>query len=195
MDEPLRVGVMVGSLRRAAYSGMIARSLPELAPERMEIALLPSIGALPHFDQDILNETGVPAPVEALAAAIRACDGLTIASPEYNWSIPGVLKNALDWLSRLKPMPLTGMPALIVTASPGLLGGARAHPPIRNVLHALDCRILARPEIQITNCASRIDATVPRISDPDTAAFVAARLADFDAFIRDGCALRSAAEH
>lgn len=178
-----RIGMLVGSLRVGANSAALARALPGLAPEACRLDILPSVGALPHFDQDILDGEGAPEAVTQLAEAVAALDGLILVTPEYNWSIPGALKNALDWLSRLRPMPLAGKPVLIVSNSPGLLGGARVHPPLREVLHALDCRILARPEIQIARVAGKLDREADRISDPDTAEFIAARLAAFAAFI------------
>lgn len=176
-------GTLAGSLRQASYSRLLARCLPALAPAGIRIGELGSVGDLPHFDQDLMAEA-VPRPAADLAAQIAELDGLILVSPEYNWSIPGVLKNALDWLSRLDPMPLGDLPVLIVTCSPGLLGGARAHPPIRNVLHALDCRILARPEIQISRIAGKLDPASVTVSDPDTAEFLRQRLADFAHFAR-----------
>ncbi|OWU83218.1 hypothetical protein ATO6_20085 [Oceanicola sp. 22II-s10i] len=172
---------MVGSLRKAAFSGRLARSLSALAPSDLRVELLPSVGLLPLYDQDILDEE-VPQAVTELAGLISKSDAFAIVSPEYNWSIPGVLKNALDWLSRLKPQPLEDKPVILLTCSPGLLGGARAHAPIRNVLHALDTRILARPEVQISGVAQKLEGD--SISDPATADFVTARLKAFNEFIR-----------
>ena len=182
-QDGVRVRVMVGSLRRAAFSNRLAHSLAPLAPAGMQIDLLPSVGLLPHYNQDVMDD-GVPQPVSDLTGLVASADGIVIVSPEYNWSIPGVLKNALDWLSRMKPQPLADKPVMIMTCSPGLLGGARAHPPIRNVLHAMDARIHARPEVQIAGVAQKLNAEGPGIADPATADFVAAQLAAFDHFIR-----------
>lgn len=180
----VRLGVLCGSLRKASHSQLLARCLPDHAPVGVTIVQLPTIGALPHFNQDLMTEEGNPASVAKLAATISDLDGMIIVSPEYNWSIPGALKNALDWLSRLEPMPMRNLPVMIVTSSPGLLGGARAHPPIRNILHSLDCRILARPEVQIAQVAKKLDHEQQRISAPETVDFIASRLAAFAAFAR-----------
>ncbi|MDO5703711.1 MAG: NADPH-dependent FMN reductase [Paracoccus sp. (in: a-proteobacteria)] len=177
-----RLGTLTGSLRAESYSRRVALAVADLIPEDARISELPSVGLLPHFDQDLLAD-GVPQSVANLSQALAEQDGLVLVSPEYNWSIPGVLKNALDWLSRLHPMPLKDLPVLIVTASPGLLGGARAHAPIRNVLHSLDCRILARPEIQIARVPEKLAVDTPRISDPQTAAFLRERLQAFVEFV------------
>lgn len=182
-DAPVRIGLLVGSLRTASFSRLLGKCLPDLAPPGLSITELPSIGGLPLFNHDLMQEN-VPETVAALASGISACDGLVVISPEYNWSIPGVLKNALDWLSRLDPMPLRNLPVTIFTCSPGLLGGARAHAPIRNVLHSLDCRILARPEVQIAQIAAKLDREALRVSDAQTADFLKLRLADFERFVR-----------
>lgn len=178
-----RLGTLTGSLRAESYSRRVALAVAELIPDNARMSELPSVGLLPHFDQDLLTD-GVPQPVADLARAVAALDGLVLVSPEYNWSFPGVLKNALDWLSRLSPMPLKDLPVLVVTSSPGLLGGARAHAPIRNVLHSLDCRILARPEIQIARVPEKLAPDMPRISDPQTAAFLRERLQAFVEFAK-----------
>lgn len=181
--QKLKLGTMTGSLRKASFSRVLSKSLPALAEPNVSILELPSVGDLPLFNQDILDENGVPQSVATLAEAVRSVDGLIIVSPEYNWSIPGPLKNALDWLSRLDPQPFADKPAMIITSSPGLLGGARAHPPIRNVLHGIGCRILARPEIQISQIAAKVTTNPAAISDSATADFVTQRLAAFAAFV------------
>lgn len=183
-DRQIRLGTLVGSLRRASFNRALARGLQALAPTGVQIEDLPTIGALPLFNQDILDSDGAPPALTRLVEAIGSVDGVIIVSPEYNWSIPGVLQNALDWLSRLTPGPMQGKPVTIFTASPGLLGGARAHAPLRNVLHALDCRILARPEVQISQIRSKLAVETATITDAATADFVAQRLQAFGAFAR-----------
>ncbi|MDP3342202.1 NADPH-dependent FMN reductase [Frigidibacter sp.] len=184
-DVKLRLGVMLGSLRKASFNAALGRSLATYAPSNTRIDLLPSIGMLPHYNQDILDE-GIPEALAQLAEAIRAVDGVIIVSPEYNWSMPGVLKNALDWLSRLNPGPLQDKPVTLFTSSPGLLGGARAHAPIRNVLLALDCKVLVKPEVQISQIKAKLSADTPTITDAATADFVTQRLAAFSDFARRG---------
>jgi chromate reductase, NAD(P)H dehydrogenase (quinone) len=177
-----RLGTLVGSLRRESFSRTLAQSLLGLAPENVEILPLPGIGDLPLFNQDIIDEGGMPDAVLRLAEAIGSVDGVILVSPEYNWSIPGPLKNALDWLSRLNPNPLQDKPVVVFTSSPGLLGGARAHAPIRNVLHALGSHILARPEVQIAQVKAKVSLDPPAITDAATAGFIKERLTVFSAF-------------
>jgi chromate reductase, NAD(P)H dehydrogenase (quinone) len=174
-----KIGVLEGSLRKASLSRAVARSASALAPSGMEISILPSTETLPHFNQDILDE-GVPASVAELAAV----DALLVVTPEYNWSIPGTLKNAIDWLSRLDPLPLAAMPVAIWTVSPGLLGGARVHESLRQTLHSQDMRIMAKPEIQIAGAKGKVDVEAGVITHDDTAAFLSKHLVAFDAFCK-----------
>jgi len=95
---------------------------------------------LPLYDGDV-EAAGIPAGVQALAAKVAAADGLLIASPEYNFSVPGVLKNAIDWLSRTKPMPLRGKRALLISASPALVGGNRGLWALRVPLEGLGVHV------------------------------------------------------
>ncbi len=113
-----------------SFNGMVARTLPKIAPASMEVNALPSIADIPLYDADVQQEDGFPATVEALAEQIRQADGVVIVTPEYNYSVPGGLKNAIDWLSRLPDQPLAGKPVLIQTSSMGVIGGARCqyHP-------------------------------------------------------------------
>jgi len=96
MSDTLKVVTLLGSLRKGSFNGMVARTLPKLAPEGMEITALPSIGDIPLYDADVQQEEGFPAAVEALAEQIRQADGVVIVTPEYNYSVPGGLKNAID---------------------------------------------------------------------------------------------------
>ena len=99
-DKPLRFAVMVGSLRKGSLNAAIARALPALAPQGVTIAPLGSVGEFPLYNADVKAE-GFPPAVAPMADAIRAADGVVIVTPEYNYSVPGVLKNAIDSLSRL----------------------------------------------------------------------------------------------
>src|SRR5579872_3732246 len=100
MAETVNVIVLCGSLRKGSYNAGLARMAPKLAPPGMKITPAPSIGDIPLYNFDVQSSTGIPAPANELIAAIRAADGVLICSPEYNWSIPGTLKNAIDWVSR-----------------------------------------------------------------------------------------------
>src|SRR6202012_5493564 len=121
-EAPLHFAVMVGSLRKGSFNAAIARALPELAPEGGTIEPLPSVGAFPLYNHDDQLD-GFPPIVTATADAIREAEGVIVATPEYNHSIPGVLKNAIDWISRLPNQPFAGKPIALESASPSLFGG------------------------------------------------------------------------
>ena len=89
MSETLNVVTLLGSLRKGSFNGMVARTLPKIAPAGMEVSALPSIGDIPLYDADLQQEEGFPASVEALAEQIRKADGVVIVTPEYNYSVPG----------------------------------------------------------------------------------------------------------
>src|SRR5258707_15081377 len=95
----LNIVSICGSLRKGSFNAMVQRLLPSLAPDGMTIKPAPSFADFPLYNAHIQNSTGFPAEVNTLADAIRTADGLIIVSPEYNWSIPGRLKNAIDWVS------------------------------------------------------------------------------------------------
>jgi len=98
--QPLRFVILLGSLRKASFHATLARSLPSLAPEGVSIEFLGSVGDIPHYDADVQAE-GFPESVVKMGKAIKQADAVIIVTPEYNYSVPGVLKNALDWISRL----------------------------------------------------------------------------------------------
>ncbi len=182
-ETPLRFAVMVGSLRRGSFNAAIARALPALAPEGVSIVPLGSVGDLPLYNYDV-QEQGFPPAVTAMAEAIRAADGLIIVTPEYNYSMPGVLKNAIDWLSRLPNQPFAGKPVLIQSASPGLLGGVRAQLHLRHSLLFVEARAFNRPEVIITQVNTKIDPATGEVTDPATRGFIADQLKAFAAFVR-----------
>ena len=123
----LNVISICGSLRKGSFNRIVMKALPGLAPAGMTIKEAPSFAEFPLYNADIQNSTGFPAPVNALADAIRAADGVIFNTPEYNFSLPGGLKNALDWVSRLQNQPFAGKPIALQSASPGPVGGARVH--------------------------------------------------------------------
>ncbi|MFG1418251.1 NADPH-dependent FMN reductase [Xanthobacter sp. V0B-10] len=174
--------VLVGSVRKGSYNAAIARALQGLAPEGVEIEILPSIALLPIYDGDI-EAAGFPAPVTALADAIIAADALVIVTPEYNYSIPGGLKNAIDWLSRLKEKPpLKDKPTLIQSASMGGFGGARAQYHLRQVLVALDVPVMNVPEVMVGQVHTKV--TDGTLTDQGTLSFIEGQLAAFHDFAR-----------
>lgn len=131
MENQLRVAALVGSLRRASCTRRVVNALEELAPNTMVIEIAP-IDALPHFNEDLDTETPPPA-WEAFRAQVRRSEAVLLATPEYNRSIPGALKNTIDVGSRPGGASVwSGKPAAVLSASPGSLGGFGANHHILN---------------------------------------------------------------
>lgn len=178
-NNNLKFVTLTCSLRAGSFNAAIAQSLPELAPAGVTFAPLGSPGEFPHYSNDIEAE-GFPPAVLAMAQAIAGADGLIIITPEYNHSIPGVLKNALDWLSRVSPQPIAGKPVLIQSASPGKLGGVRAQIHLRQILGYFDARILNKPEAIIGDVSEKVTQGV--LTDESTRQFLGRQLAAFSEF-------------
>jgi chromate reductase len=181
--ENLKLVSLLGSLRKASVNGGVARALPALAPEGVSISALGSVGDFPLYNADVQAE-GMPPAVEAMGAAIKAADGIIIVSPEYNYSIPGVLKNAIDWLSRLPSAPFKAKPILIVSASPGALGGARMQYHLRQSFVFLDARVYNVPEIMIGGAYGKTDNSTGDLTDESAKDFIRKQLAAFADFVR-----------
>ncbi len=177
-----QIVTICGSLRKASVNLAIARSLPELAPSGMTFAMLDGLGAFPLYSAD-LQVQGMPQIVLDWAQAIREADGVVIVSPEYNYSVPGVLKNALDWISRVKPAPFAGKPVALQSASPGMLGGSRAQYHLRQILVFLNAVTLNEPEIFVAGALEKI-APDGKLTDETSRSFIAEQLAAFDAMIK-----------
>jgi len=133
----MKLLAIAGSIRQSSSTAALVRAAARLAPPGATVELFDGLAALPHFSPD-LDVEPLPPAVAALRAAIGACDGLVIATPEYAHGMPGSLKNALDWLvSALEPI---GMPVLLVSASPG--GAAHAHAQFSEVLRTMNLRLV-----------------------------------------------------
>ena len=182
-DASLSMLTICGSLRKGSYNAMLQRALPALAPSGMTLKPAPSFADFPIYNADIQNTTGFPAAVNALADAIRAADGVIIITPEYNFSIPGGLKNAIDWVSRLQNQPFAGKPIALQSASPGPVGGARVQYDVRRAMVFLDAFTLNKPEVFVGNCASKLDEKTGELKDEATRNFIKQQLAAFAAFI------------
>lgn len=182
-DGPLVFAVLLGSLRKASFHAMIARALPELAPAGVTIRPLESVRDYPHYDAD-LQADGFPEIVTRTADAIRAADALVVVTPEYNYSIPGALKNAIDWLSRLPNQPFAGKPVAIQTASQGPLGGIRCQYHLRQSMVFLDGRMLNKPEIAVGAVQTRVDAATGALTDATTRGLIGQQLAALADFAR-----------
>ncbi|MDJ0035424.1 NADPH-dependent FMN reductase (plasmid) [Pantoea allii] len=183
-DKPLKIVTLLGSLRKGSYNAMIAQALPQLAPQGVLIEALPSIRDIPLYDADIQQEEGFPAPVEKIAEQIRLADGVIIVTPEYNYSVPGGLKNAIDWLSRVPNQPLAGKPVAIQTSSMGAIGGARCQYHLRQILVFLDAMVLNKPEFMGGVIQNKVDEQAGKVIEQGTLEHLARQLAAFSDFIR-----------
>jgi chromate reductase, NAD(P)H dehydrogenase (quinone) len=184
MTDTVKVLTLCGSLRKGSYNAALAAMAVKLAPPGMSVSAGPTVGDIPLYNHDIQASSGFPAPVNELAAAMRAADGILICSPEYNWSIPGPLKNAIDWVSRLKDQPFGGKPVAFQSAATGLLGGSRMQYHLRQVLTALDAHLFGRPEVLVTFAAQKFDEKTLELKDQPTIDMIKQQLAGFEKYIR-----------
>ena len=159
-----------GSLRQGSYNTMALRAAQKLAPAGMEIAIA-DIAAIPFYNDDV-RLAGEPAAVAALKAQVRAADAVLLVSPEYNFSVPGVLKNTLDWLSRPPEPPFDGKPVAIMGASGGPLGTARGQYDLRKILVYMNTFTVNKPEVFIGMAQTKFDAQ-GNLVDETTAKFIA----------------------
>jgi chromate reductase, NAD(P)H dehydrogenase (quinone) len=182
-DRTLHVICICGSLRKASYNRMVMSALTGLAPPNLHLTEAPPFADFPLYNFDIQETSGVPPAVQKLADAVRAADGVIFNSPEYNFSMPGGLKNAIDWVSRVKNQPFAGKPIAVQSAANGTLGGGRMQYDLRRSMIFLDAVTLNKPEIFIGNCSQKIDAATGKITDQQTVGFITQQLAAFAKFI------------
>jgi chromate reductase len=163
MNERITVLGFAGSLRKQSYNRALLEAAVELSPPEMNIGTF-ELNSIPPFSQDM--ETPLPEPVKRFKDKIKDADALLIVTPEHNYSIPGVLKNAIDWASRPSgDNSFEGKPAAIMSASTGMLGGARAQYHLRQTLVYLNMHPLNKPEIFITFAAQKFDQNGHLIDD------------------------------
>jgi chromate reductase len=179
----LKVVTIHGSLRKGSFNHALARTLPKLAPAGMTISECPPWGAIPLYNADDQEASGFPAPVKALADAIRAADGVIIVSPEYNYGLPGGLKNAIDWVSRTDNQPFKDKPVSIQSATGGPLGGSRVQYQWRQVMVFLEAHTFNKPEIFVGSAHTKFDDK-GELKDQPTIDFVKLHLAAFETYIR-----------
>jgi len=183
MADKYNVLVICGSLRKGSYNASLARALTELAPAELALTAAPSFANFPFYNYDV-QTAGIPADVDAFADAIRAADGVIIVSPEYNWSIPGGLKNAIDWVSRLKDVPFKDKPVALQSASTGPLGAARMQYHMRMALTSIDAILLGRPEIFVSFAPKKFDEKTGALTDEPTKDIIKTQLTSFAKFIK-----------
>jgi chromate reductase len=156
MSQPIRMLGIAGSLRRASYNRAALRAAMRLVPEGVTLDIF-ELDGIPGFNQD--QEGDPPAQVVELKKRIRQADAILIVTPEYNYSVPGVLKNAIDWASRpYGDSAWDGKPVAIMGASVGTIGTARAQYHLRQIFVFLNMFPINQPEVMIGNAHERFDA-------------------------------------
>jgi chromate reductase, NAD(P)H dehydrogenase (quinone) len=182
----MKILAMVGSLRKASYNRMALNAAIELAPSDVQVEIA-EIGDLPLYNQDV-EDAGAPSQVKRLKDQVRGADAILFASPEYNYSMSGVLKNAIDWVSRPPAdSPFNGKPCGIISASTGILGGARAQYHLRQSAVFVNLLVMNKPEIVIAKAAEKFDAN-GKLTDETTRKMLATfmkSLKDWSERLRD----------
>src|SRR5579863_5503842 len=155
-SRPISVLGICGSLRRGSYNMMALRTAIALKPAGMNVTVA-DISQIPLYDEDVRAQ-GFPPSVETLRQQIKAADALLFACPEYNYSMSGVMKNAIDWPSRPPDQPFAGKPVAILGAAAGMAGSARAQYDLRRSMVFLDMHPLNKPEVLIFQAHTKFDA-------------------------------------
>jgi chromate reductase, NAD(P)H dehydrogenase (quinone) len=180
-DGSLRVIGVAGSLRAGSYNRALLRAALEMAPDALRIEVADLID-LPMFNADV-DARGTPTAVTELRILIRDADGLLLVTPEYNHGVPGVLKNAIDWLSQpLRGNVLEGKPTAIMGASTGLAGTARAQSQLRQSFVLTNTPVMMQPEVLVGRAQERFD-TGGRLTDEPTRRFLGLFLDQFAAWL------------
>lgn len=181
MSDSLHIVGICGSIRKDSYNRMLLDHARQSLPAGTRYTEA-DITSVPYYNQDM--ESDLPASVLALSQLIASADGILISSPEYNFSFPGVLKNAIEWLSR----PATGRvlarkPMALMGASTGNFGPARGYMQLRQVLYAAEAEPVLRPEVFVSNAMSKFDAQ-GQLTDPMAQDFVQKLIANLILDIR-----------
>lgn len=182
MTEPVHALAIAGSLRQKSYNKAVLRAAAELLPDGMTLEIF-DIAQIPLFNEDV-EAQGEPEPVLHMKTRLRAANALLISTPEYNYSLPGVLKNALDWASRPAPTSaLSDKPLAIIGASSGPWGTARAQLALRQSAVFLNLYPMNRPVLQISHAESKFDSDL-KLTDETTRQHLRALLAAFALWAR-----------
>ena len=163
--DPIKVLGFAGSLRQGSYNKAALRAAVELAPESMTIETF-DLTPIQPYNEDV-KERGFPPPEQEFRERIRAADALLIVTPEYNRSMSGVLKNAIDWASRPPRQPFDGKPTAILGASPGMIATAVAQYDLRRCLSVLNALVMNRPSVMIGQASEKFDQE-GRLTDQTT---------------------------
>ncbi|NVY97060.1 NAD(P)H-dependent oxidoreductase [Lactobacillus sp. DCY120] len=175
------IGILVGSLRKQSYSKIVAQTMEKLFPESYQTKVI-EIGDLPLYNQDFDDEDQAPASYQRFRGEMKTVDAVLFVTPEYNRSIPAVLKNALDIGSRPYGQSVwEHKPAAIVSLSPGTMGGFGANHHLRQALVFLDMPTLQQPEAYLSNVTQFMNPAGTEITNPKTLQFLQAIT---DAFVK-----------
>ena len=169
-----------GSLRQKSYNLAALKAAGELMPAGMKLRIV-SIADIPFYNADV-QEKGWPEPVERLKQDIARADGVLFASPEYNYSVSGVLKNAIDWVSRYPDQPFKWKPCAFFSVTGGPLGGARSFADLRKILQGLYTMMMPPPDAFIGPAQSKFDAS-GNITDEATRKFLVDHMKNFETWI------------
>ncbi len=169
MKEEIHIVGISGSLRKGSYNTQLLRSASSLLPEGVNMEMV-AIGDLPLYNAD-LETDGVPDSVTSFRDALARADAFVFASPEYNYSIPGVLKNAIDWGSRAKISPFFGKPVALMGATQGMWGTVRMQLAFRPVFQFLNMTPVNKPEVLVAQAQDKFDRD-GRLTDESTIAVV-----------------------
>jgi chromate reductase len=172
----VKVLAISGSLRKGSFNTMALRAAVALAPDGVAVTIYESLRDIPPYDDDVRVGIGYPPAVAAFRDALKGADALLIATPEYNFSVSGVLKNAIDWASRPPEQPFDGKPIAIMGASGGPVGTARAQYDLRKMFVFLNGHVLNKPEVMIGQAQTRFDAA-GNLTDETTRGLIAQQLA------------------
>jgi chromate reductase, NAD(P)H dehydrogenase (quinone) len=179
----LNIVTICGSLRKGSYNRALMKALPQLAPAGMTFTEAPPYDKIPFYNADDQQASGFPDVVKTFADAIRSADGVIIVSPEYNWTVPGALKNALDWVSRMPDQPFKEKPVAIQSASGGPMGGSRMQYHMRQIMVYLSAFTFGTPEILVSFAPQKFDEKTLELKDEATRKIVGQQLAAFANFI------------
>jgi chromate reductase, NAD(P)H dehydrogenase (quinone) len=169
MVDTLNFLAICGSLRQASYNKMALKAAIALAPQDVKIESF-DIGQIPPYNEDV-KAAGFPPVVQELRQKIAAADALLFVTPEYNYSAPGILKNAIDWASRPPDQPFNDKPMAVMGASMGLSGTVRAQYDVRRMMIFLNGHFLNKPEVMIAQAQNKFDAS-GNLTDEPTRDFI-----------------------
>src|ERR1043166_3828988 len=183
MADKLNVITISGSLRKGSFNTALASQLPKWAPEGMSITAAPSWADLPTYNADD-QAKGFPETATKFADAIRAADGVIIVSPEYNYGVPGGLKNPVGGVPPMKAQPFKDKPVALQSVAGGPLGGGRVQYQWRQIMVFVEANVFLRPEVFVGMAQQKFDGKTLEFKDEPGINFIKQQLAGFEKFIR-----------